>query len=90
MQTEQGWAAGASPEQLALVRADLDSLSGWLQDSFWPSLQNLLDFAPAQVRLVYAKRRAAEGLLAPCQVNICRGAKAWTEALGSSQHGTVI
>ena len=49
LQGDRSWAGRASPEQLALVRADLDSLAAWTEDQFWPEMQQRLSFLPTQV-----------------------------------------
>ena len=49
MQGSNSWGSRASPEQLALARADLDCLSAWTQDEFWSELQQRLHFLPTQV-----------------------------------------
>ncbi|KAA6427855.1 MAG: conserved oligomeric Golgi complex subunit 2-like [Trebouxia sp. A1-2] len=46
---DRSWAGRASPEQLALVRADLDSLAAWTQDQFWPEMRQRLSFLPTEV-----------------------------------------
>ncbi|DBA94077.1 TPA: hypothetical protein ACH3X1_001724 [Trebouxia sp. C0004] len=48
-QGDRSWAGRASPEQLALVRADLDSLAVWTEDQYWPEMQQRLSFLPTQV-----------------------------------------
>ncbi|KAL0048278.1 hypothetical protein WJX82_011732 [Trebouxia sp. C0006] len=48
-QGDRSWAGRASPEQLALVRADLDSLAAWTEDQFWPEMQQRLSFLPTEV-----------------------------------------
>ena len=49
MQADRRWVGRASPEQLALVRADLDALSAWTQKEYWQQLNQRLAFLPAQV-----------------------------------------
>lgn len=48
-QGDRSWAGRASPEQLALVRADLDSLAVWTENQYWPEMQQRLSFLPTQV-----------------------------------------
>lgn len=48
-QGDRSWAGKASPEQLALVRADLDSLAAWTEDQFWPEMRQRLSFLPTEV-----------------------------------------
>ena len=49
LQGISAWGGRASPEQCALARADLDCLSAWTEDEFWPVLQQRLDPLPTQV-----------------------------------------
>ncbi len=49
LQGDRSWAGRASPEQLALVRADLDSLAAWTEDQFWPEMRQRLTFLPTEV-----------------------------------------
>ena len=49
LQGDRSWAGKAFPEQLALVRADLDSLAAWTEDQFWPEMRQRLSFLPTEV-----------------------------------------
>ncbi|KAL3159356.1 hypothetical protein ABBQ32_011306 [Trebouxia sp. C0010 RCD-2024] len=54
----------ASPEQCALARADLDCLSAWIQDKFWPELQKRLDpLSPQAVQSIHDSFEEARGQL---------------------------
>lgn len=48
-QDNRQWVGRASPEQLALVRADLEVLSAWTQKEYWQQLNQRLALLPAQV-----------------------------------------
>ena len=67
MQGNSTWGSRASPEQFALARADLDCLSAWTQDEFWPELQQRLDSLPPQVSVLAVGRLLCITVqIAPC------------------------
>ena len=51
VQDGSSWGSRASPEQFALVRADVDGLSDWTQHSMWPSLGKRLELLTPNVSI---------------------------------------
>ena len=47
----EGWAWWGPPEQLALVRSDVDTVVAWARQTYTPQLLTALAFLPAPARL---------------------------------------